>query len=311
MAGEAFFSGIETGLISIHRLRLQHFVRQGSRRALLLQEFLDNPDRLLGTTLAGTNLCMVITSIVSAGLAFDYWGSGGEMLSSAVVTMAVLIFSEYVPKAWFHGKPFERCMFFAPVLGWAARALRTPSAAIIWLSRLLVSGPTRSFTKGSPFLTRDELKLLARQGETDGVLSPAERAMIYRVLELSSKRAADIMVPRERMTFVEQNSSIDAFLKLARGVRFTRFPVYDSAQRRFVGIANVFAVAAAAVQARGKTVGEFARPPLLVPAHTPADDILPKLRRSRQPMCLIVDERSEVIGLLTVEDILREIVGQL
>jgi len=312
MVGAAFFSGVETGVISLHRLRLRHFVKRGDRRAHILQGFLDNPDRLLGTTLAGTNICVVVTAVLAANLAADNkWGAWGQVGSTTLVTVALLIFSEYLPKAWFHSKPLDRCLRVAPVLLAAEVILKPLSAGIIWLTRWLVPGPAASISKSDPFLTKDELKILAGQGEKDGVLTASERAMIARVFELSGRRARDIMVPRAKMALVYADTSIVEFLQVARTHRFTRIPVLDRATDRFIGTVSVFAVAAADSDGRGKSLAGFVRPPLLTPENTPVDDILPRMRRLRQPVSLVVDQKGEVTGLLTVEDILKEIVGQL
>jgi CBS domain containing-hemolysin-like protein len=306
MAGAAFFSGIETGLYSVHRLQLRHFVRQGSRRAMMLEQFLDHPDKLLGTALAGTNLCVVAASDAAA----ERFGGWAAAVTSPLMTLLLVVFAEYMPKAWFHSRPYERCATFAPLLVVAEMVLRPLSVSIIWVTRFLVPGSSRSLATTDRTLSRDDLKLLARQGEKDGVFSAEERVMIHRVFELSSKRARDIMIPREKMAFVTSDMPIPQFLAKARETRFTRMPVFDKAKNAFVGIANLFAVATAASEHRGSTVAGFARPPLLIPESAPVGDILPKLRRSRQPMCLVVNDRSEVTGLLTIEDILEEIVGQ-
>jgi len=311
MAGAAFFSGIETGVISIHRLRLQHFVRQGSRPAMILQRFLDNPDLLLGTTLAGTNLCIVIVSVVATGVALHLWGLWGEAASSVAVTAVILVFCEYLPKAWFHSQPFERCARFALLLRFAERALKPLSAPIVWLTRWLIPGPSGSFLKADALLTRDELKILTQQGEKDGILTSTEGAMIHGVFGLSSKRAGDIMVPRERMTVIQNDTTLPEFYRIARAARFTRMPVFDRARNCFAGIVNLFAVVSGAPESRQSTVSGFVRPPLLIPERMRADEILPRMRRSRQPMCLVTNSANEVIGLVTIEDILKEIVGKL
>ncbi len=119
MLGHAFFAGIETGVISIHRMRLRHFVRKGSMNARILESFVTNFDRLLGTTLVGTNICVVIISVVAASLAVQLNIPGGKAASSAVMTILIIVFAEYLPKAWFHSRPLERCERFATVLRFA------------------------------------------------------------------------------------------------------------------------------------------------------------------------------------------------
>lgn len=311
MAGAAFFSGIETGVVSIHRLRLQHFVRLGARNARIVQGFLENSDRLLGTTLAGTNLCVVIMSVVSASLALKLLGPWGETLSVSLSTFLLLVFAEYLPKAWFYSRPFERSCRFAGLLAAAEVVLRPLSVTVVWLTRWTLPVRAPSLANADPSVTKDELMLLARQGEEAGVLSAEERSMIHRVFTLSGKKASDIMVPRDRMTFIHADTSIPEFCAIARASAFTRMPVFDRDKKTFVGVVNLFQVVSAPSGSQSGTIANFMRPPLFVPAVTSAAEILPRMRRLRHPMALVTDEKAEVIGLVTTEDILEEIVGEL
>lgn len=311
MGGVAFFAGMETGAISIHRMRLRHSVRQGSHRAKILQGFLENPDRLLGTTLVGTNIFLVMMSVLSASLAVRLIGDWGEAVSMAVVSILVVIFCEYLPKAWFHSRPLERCCRYAGVLRFTELALLPISAVVIWLTKRLGAGPSKSFSQQAPFITREDLKFLTREEAKNGMLSPRESAMINRVFELSGKNARRIMIPRSEMTIVYSDTTIPEFFDTARTSDFTRMPVFDREKNEFIGIINVFYVLSTRHEDRGKTLAGFVRTPLFIPEDMPVDEIFPRLRRSRQPMCLVTSDQSQVTGLITTEDILEEIVGKL
>lgn len=312
MICHAFFAGIETGIISIHRLRLRHFVRQGSLNARIVESFVENFDRLLGTTLVGTNICVVVNSVTAASLAIQLNIPGGEAVSSPVIAALVIVFCEYIPKAWFQARPIERCTRFASILRAAAWVLRPFSITIITVARLFSPGErSEAFRRPPPFVTRDDLKILAREGEKDGVLSAKERYMIHRVIELSNTKAVDIMVPLDKIISVHADTSIPDFLELARKTGLTRFPAVDRISGAFTGIINVYSVLADGDEGLSKTVADFTRPPQFIAAATTADRILPHMRRGRQPMCLIRREKGEVAGLVTTEDILRIIVGKL
>lgn len=310
MISEAFFSGMETGVISINRLRLRHFIKKGDHRAKMLQGFLDYSDRLLGTTLVGTNLSIVITSVLTAGMMVRYFGPLGEPISTVVVAVTILIFCEYLPKSWFRARPFDRCRRYVGVLRIAEIIFKPVSVIIIGITRILVPGPRRVLTKPVPFVTREDLKMLATEGERDGVLSPRERVMINRVIELSSKKARDIMIPRDKMVCVRSDAKLADFSATVRETGFTRAPVWDEKTNTFVGVINVFYLLSKEEDV-SKKVSELSRPPLFIPADMPADDIFSKLRRSNQTLSLVVDANSNVIGMITREDILKEIVGKL
>ncbi|MDA0989473.1 MAG: CNNM domain-containing protein [Verrucomicrobia bacterium] len=311
MAGTAFYAGIETGMISIHRMRLRHFVRQGLPGADILQDLLSNSDRLLGTTLVGTNLCMVVVSVLSASLAVHFFHHWGEAVAVLVDSVFILIFCEYLPKAWFHGRPLDRCRRFSRLLKYSEIVLRPVSMSIIWLTRFIVPGSSNKLSDAVPFVTREDLKVLTRESEEHGILSPEESVMIHRVFELSGKLARQIMIPVGKVTRVSSAATVTQFLDVARESGFTRMPVFDEEKGKYVGIINVFFVLSYGAGEAEHPVEWYAKPPLLVRESTPVDDILPLMRRFRQPMCLVKSDAEIITGMITTEDILDEIVGSL
>jgi CBS domain containing-hemolysin-like protein len=135
--------------------------------------------------------------------------------------------------------------------------------------------------------------------------------MIHRVFDLSNKRASQIMIPREQMTVVRHDASIEDFFEVAKASEYTRMPILNEEKDEFVGSINVFFVLGHEEGHRDQPVSWFGRPVLFVHENTPVDDILPLMRRNRQPMCLVKNDRDHVCGLITTEDILEEIVGAL
>ena len=304
----AFFAGIETGIISIHRLRLRHYVRKGSKRARILETFVENFDRLLGTTLVGTNLCVVMNAVLAASLALQTGIPGAQASSSILIAILVIIFCEYLPKAWFQARPIDRCQRFATALLTAEWILRPFSITIIAVAKLLSPGE-RTFYRPTAVVSRDDLKVLAREGEIDGVLSSKERFMIHRVIELSSTSVAQIMTPLEEMITVQADMPLTKLYEVARETGLTRFPVQNN-DGDYTGIVNVcYIISLVGPQPEGK-VAAYTRPLSMIPATTKVDAVLPLMRRARQPLCL-VRKAGTVVGLVTTEDVLRIIVGKL
>ncbi|MBN1269040.1 MAG: DUF21 domain-containing protein [Kiritimatiellae bacterium] len=306
----AFFAGMEIGVISVHRLRLRHLVREEYPGARIIQDFLAHPDRLLGTTLVGTNLCMVAASISAAAWARQLLGPVGPTIAGALMTVIVLTCCEYLPKAWFRGDPAYRTIPFARLL-WATGLVLYPLGRIfVGIVRHVFPVAPKPATAAEPFVTREELMLLTREGEMAGTLTPDERRMIGGVFDLRQRTCGRIMVPRGLMVTVHQDTPAEQILDLARARSVSRLPVYHDEEERFVGIVHVMDMLASEAIA-GKTAEHFARPPQFAPADMPVDDLLPRMRMTRQPMALVTDEQSEVVGLVTSEDILEEIVGRL
>ena len=309
LAGSAFFAGIETGIISINRLRLQHLVRRQVPGAKTVRHFLTHSDLLLGTTLIGTNLLHVVSAVLAASIGQQVAGAAGAAGAGVVLLLVMLVFCEYIPKAWFQAAPARRTLPYAGLLRAAAVLLRPLSFLVNLAIRLLLPRRVGQDVEDKMLVTREELLHLAREGERSGVLTKHESEMIHGVFDLTHKTCATLMTPRDKMAFVTSAATPAEILALARVREFNRLPVYDPDQKSFVGVVHVFDVLADDAPA-GKTAADYLRPPQLVASYLPVDHLLPRMRVTRLPLFLVTDDRYEVIGLITLEDVLREITGE-
>jgi CBS domain containing-hemolysin-like protein len=223
------------------------------------------------------------------------------------MTLLLLVFSEYLPKAWFRSRPLERCSVFAEALRVSWVALKPIAATVTWLTGWLVP---RSDKIIKPLVTKDDLKVLTRELGRNGVISPRERTMIHRVFELSTRNVGEIMIPRDEMVAVQSNAPIPAVVQTARESGFTRLAVYDS-KGEVAGIVNISDVLSSGPAADEAKALDYMRAPQFITENMPVDDVLPRMRALRQPMCFVTDQESLVIGLVTTEDVLEEIVGKL
>lgn len=309
LAAGAFFAGMETGIISINRLRLQHLVRRQVRGAVIIRHFLTHPDLLLGTTLIGTNLSYVVSAVLAASIGRRLLGAPGAAIAGALLVVVVLVCCEYIPKAWFQAAPSRRVLPFAGLLRAASWILRPFSAVVTTLLRWALPRHDARHVEDKMLVTREELLHLAREGARSGVLTPDESKMIHGVFDLTHQTCATLMTPRDKMASVPVTATPAEILARAREREFNRLPVYDPAQKSFVGVVHVFDVLADDAPA-GKTAADYMRPPQLVAAYLPVDHLLPRMRVTRQPLFLVTDDRYEVIGLITLEDVLREVTGE-
>ena len=309
LAGSAFFAGVETGVISINRLRLQHLVRRQVPGAKTVRHFLTHSDLLLGTTLIGTNLLHVVSAVLAASIGQQVAGAAGAAGAGVVLLLVMLVFCEYIPKAWFQAAPARRTLPYAGLLRAAAVLLRPLSFLVNLAIRLLLPRRVGQDVEDKMLVTREELLHLAREGERSGVLTKHESEMIHGVFDLTHKTCATLMTPRDKMACVTAAATPAEILALARVREFNRLPVYDPDQKSFVGVVHVFDVLADDAPA-GKTAADYLRPPQLVASYLPVDHLLPRMRVTRLPLFLVTDDRYEVIGLITLEDVLREITGE-
>ena len=309
LAGSAFFAGVETGVISINRLRLQHLVRRHVRGAQIIRHFLTHSDLLLGTTLIGTNLLHVVSAVLAASIGQHLGGAAGAAAAGLLLLVVTLVCCEYIPKAWFQAAPARRTLPFAPLLRATAWFLRPLSFLVNHVVRWTLPRRDAKEVEDKMLVSREELLHLAREGEQSGVLTRHESEMIHGVFELTHKTCATLMTPRDKMAVVPATATPEEILALARGREFNRLPVLDPVQKAFVGVVHVFDVLADDAPA-GKTAADYMRPPQLVASYLPVDHLLPRMRVTRQPLFLVTDDRYEVIGLITLEDVLREVTGE-
>ena len=309
LACGAFFAGMETGVISINRLRLQHLVRRQVPGAKTIRHFLTHSDLLLGTTLIGTNLSYVVSAVLAASIGRRLYGAAGAAVAGLLLVVVVLVFCEYIPKAWFQAAPARRTLPFAGLLRTAAWILRPFSFLVNLIIHWALPRRDAKGVEDKLLVTREELLHLAREGEQSGVLTPHESDMIHGVFELTPKTCGTLMTPRDKMAVVPATATPAEVLALARVREFNRLPVYDPAQKSFVGVVHVFDLLADDAPA-GKTAADYMRPPQLVAAYLPVDHLLPRMRVTRLPLFLVTDDRYEVIGLITLEDVLREVTGE-
>lgn len=310
LLGAGFFDGMETGIISLNRMRLRHLAETGDRAARILQNFIQQPDRLLGTTLVGTNICIVVASVISAN-----WSSQMppwiQTVNAMATTLVILVFSTYLPKAWFQSYPLERCRPFANPLRWSSLILRPLINSMNWITNWIIPSSIAPKATRALVATKDEIDLLAQESADHGSLSPRQRIMIRRVLELSSKTARHIMTPRDKMAMIPASADISVLIAKVRESAHTRLPVCDEDGITIRGTLNFFDVMAGCEDCMGGSIKPYIRPALFIQETTPLMESFAKLRLSKQSMCLVVNAQSEVIGLITNQNVLQAIVGNL
>lgn len=308
--GSAFFSGVETGLISLNRVRLRHEVERKGRRALIINGFVENTERLLGTTLLGNSLANVLVGVYASLLAKhlfsrdNVWSNlGATLVASAIL----LVIGEIVPKSLFRRYPYRLCMAIADWLN----AVAWLFAPIVWLIGFAMRGIMRlsggTDAPKSFFVTREELKHLAKEGEAGGALSAEEREMIDGVFDFPYKTVYDVMLPIARAVTVIRDTGVAELFEVSERTGFARFPVRDG--DKIVGIVNVYEILFENTGYDGKMAGQLMQKPQFVASTERVNRVLPALRAGRRPISIVVNPEGKHVGILTIEDIVEEIVG--
>jgi len=312
LLGQAFFAGSEMGLISFNRIRLRHLVERGDTKAVLIQRLLDDPQRLFGTTLVGVNVLVIIGSTVASDLVHRYVtksNNWGAVIATAVMLPLVVMFGQIVPMALFRSHSTSLVRLIITPLRRAYWVLLPAVHSATFLSRKvarLFGGQTRRM---SPFTSREELRLLL-QGKTKGeFLHEDGLNMLHRIFDLQETYATEVMVPLIEVTAAPIDSTVEHVISLMRRSGFSTIPMYRDRVDNIVG--TVHAADLMGIEDPLQPVEGLVKKPYITPETNPVDDILLEFQRRGERFAVVVDEYGGVSGILTMEDIVEEIVGEI
>ena len=312
IAGEAFFAGTESGVLCVSRVRLMHFVRNGLKSATILASYLDNMQHFVVTVLVGCNLSNVILSTLSASVAHILFPGHPwvQVLWACVVVCMVLFFSEYLPKLFFTTRPLRRTLLVMDAFRVMDRLLYPITRLVFLLTSRF--GPVDAKGGQQSLITREFIQDVVSDPKDGAQITPMERLMINRVLDLQSQTAAQVMTPLEEVVSLTENDPLTTCFDTVRTSNtHARLPVFSADKKRCVGVFTVLDVFVLRANIKKASVNAFIRPPLFVNADMKADDLLPLMRRNRQHMAIVRDTKDNVLGIITEEDILNILTGNL
>ncbi len=306
---EAFFSGSEMAVVSANRALLRRKAGEGSEGAKIALDFLARPQRLLATTLIGTNVSVVTATTVMTLAILQRAPAHGELYAVLVLSPTFLIFAEVVPKTFFQ----QHADKLVTRLVYPLRAFSYVLMPAVLLVGKITALVARLFKveEQRAMITRDELRLLL-DSETHGSAIPeGEREMITNVLDLGDTTVYDVMVPLSEVTALPEDATLDEAAAEIADKQHTRIPIYRERVDQIVGVLFAFDVLGAEALGKKGTVADVARPPIYVPEAKPTADLLVELQRAGEHLSVVVDEYGGAVGICTIEDILEEIVGEI
>ena len=306
-----FFSSSETGLMSLNRYRLKHLAAKnhgGAQRAVSL---LERPDRLITLILLGNNFVNVLITQLATYIGYRLYGDAGIAIAAGVLTLVLLLFAEVTPKTLAATNP-EKIAFPAAYVYQPLSKLMFPLVAIIdWLAKLilklfLLSGSS----KGNDALNSAELRVAVN--ETSGLIPDSHRDMLLSILDLEKVTVDDIMVPRSEIIGIDLEDDWHDNFKLITNLSYTRIPIYSGNIDNLVGTAMLRRILPLllADEFDPNSLVELTREGYFIPEGTPLTTQLVNFRKNRRRIAFVVDEYGDIQGLVTIEDILEEIVGE-
>jgi putative hemolysin len=296
------FSGVEAGLMSIDPVRLRHHAKLGRPEAVRLDSLLQAPERLLVTVLLVTNFADIVGLLLLARYFVSRFGDVGFALSIVIALPIYLFVLGVLPKALFRRFPLRALAPLSRFLQ-LTTALLSPLMAIgAALGRLFL--PSRVKRRGRLFAGRDELKQITSESERQGSITSTERAMIHNVVDFQNVTARDVMKPLSKIESLKPDSTIDDALNLNRSTGFDRLPVIDKTGDA-VGLVNVFDIL---LDKQSKSLPGYLRRMVTVQESEPASRAIQRLRAARLGMAAVVDQKRNLIGFVSSEDLIARVV---
>ncbi|MGD9921815.1 MAG: HlyC/CorC family transporter [Pseudorhodoplanes sp.] len=311
-----FFSGSETALTAFSRARMLRMEKAGNRNAGIVNRLTEARERLIGGILLGNNAVNVAASSLMTGVMLAWFGEVGVVYATLVMTAVIVIFTEVLPKTIAINAPERGALLAARPIQWVVRVF---GPILIWIERLvrlMLSAFGLRVGESQPILSaREELRGAVDLMHRDGSVEKHDRDMMGGVLDLRELQVSDVMIHRTEMITVCADESSEEVLKAVLAAPVTRIPLWSRTPDNFVGILHVRDLLVAIQEAGGELskidVVSLARPPWFVPNVRPLTEQLKAFRRRKTPLALVVDEYGEVMGLVTLEDIIEEIVGDI
>lgn len=306
----AFFSSSETALTTVNQIRMRTLADNGDKRAARVLHVTGNPGKMLSAILIGNNIVNLSASSISTSLAIHLFGNTGAGIATGILTFLILIFGEVTPKTMATIKADSMSLTVAAPIGLLMKILTPVIFIINKLSLGLMFLLHVNIKDAQKKMTEEELRTIVDVSQENGVIEHEERDMIHNLFDFGDAEAKEIMVPRIDMTFVQADSTYQEVLDIFRQDMFTRLPVYEDSTDNVIGIINMkdFLLQNDTPEF---SVRNLLREPYFTYEHKNTADLFLEMRKSSISLAIVLDEYGVTAGLITLEDLLEEIVGEI
>ena len=289
----AFFSSAETAFMTVSRIKIRSLMDEGNRHAALVAKIIDNSSKMLSAVLIGNNIVNISCSALATTFTINVWGSYATGIATGVLTLFVLIFGEITPKNLASKFNTKLVLLYAPVI-YGLMIILTP-----------VSSKDKSNT-----ITEEELRTIVKVSHEEGIIEKDERQIIDNLFDFGDTSVKDVMIPRIDMTVADVNSSYDDIITLFKSTMYTRIPIYENDTDNVIGTLNIKDLIVTNVD-DSFNIRKIMREPFFTYEHKNTSELFKEMQLKRYSIAIVLDEYGQTAGMITTEDLLEEIVGEI
>lgn len=311
LLGSAFFSASETAFSSLSNISVRNMVDEKVRGATLVARLREKPNKLLSTILVGNNMVNITASSITTALAISYFGAAGVVYATGIMTVLIVIFAEVLPKSIAGSNSKTLSITFAKPLALIIHILTPLTFLLTGLSEMMVGFLSGKDKTRKPQITENEMRTVVQIGHEEGIIQREERNLINNVFGFGDRPAGDIMTPRPDVAAIDSSWTKQQILDFFADENYSRAPVYEDSLDNIVGIVHIKDIIIADNGENNFNIYNHMKPPLVAFEFTDAGQLMQQMRQQKVTMAVILDEFGGTAGIMTMEDLIEEIVGEI
>lgn len=310
----AFFSSSEASLISVSKIRIRSLAEQGNRAAQAAKDLWENHDKLFATILLTENAFIIFASSVGTALSLVIFGEQGLLVATLTMTVLIVLFGEITPKTFAARNSERMALLVARPISIIVKVLTPLIYFFTLIANFLIGLVSRGREIQSPFVTPQEIRMLATIGEEQGTVLEIEREMVHKVFEFGQRQVREVMIPRPDIVGIEVGTAVEGLLNTCANSSHSRFPVYSGDLDNVVGFVSIRDILFAMVNESvdpGSDLNGLVRPTIFVPETKQVGQLFHDMRTQHMQAAIVIDEYGGTAGMVTLDELVEEIVGRL
>jgi putative hemolysin len=307
----AFFSTSETALMSLSKIKIRSMVAKNVPKAKKVQKLVENPSNLLGAILVGNNIVNIGASALATSIAIKEFGDAGVGIATGIMTFIVLIFGEITPKSLAAQHSEKISLKVVNILSFFVFILKPITVVLMKITNAIIKLFGGKIASRQPFVTEEEIKTMVNVGQEEGVLEFEEREMIHNVFEFGDTKVTDVMTPRTYMVAIDKKSSFEEIVEVFKNERFSRIPVYEEDIDHIIGVLFLKDLFLSKMEEETFDIDKIIKEPYITIEYKLTTELFREMRDKGIQMAIVIDEYGGTAGVVTIEDLVEEIVGDI